>query len=87
MTNIALNTQVVLTKGCLARQVAKGDRAEVVFLKEGEGGTVRVGLAFLSGASRGKTWGFTVRHRNRLADAEVRANTGNPLEVIMFRAR
>lgn len=91
-TNTALTagTKIVIAKGCNARQVAKGTKAvvsAVVALGAEYGHMVKVVIAFPA-ARMGlpeRNIAFYVRHTNRLADAVIGMNDGNPSHRIEVR--
>lgn len=73
-------TRVRIVKGCQTREVVKGSQATVVIRPLGReyGYSVQVALTF----TNGRVLSFYARHPNRLSDAVVRMNDGNPLHVI-----
>lgn len=80
MSKIVEGQVVVVTKGCKARDIQKGSRGQVVAVTEmgvEYGHNVEVVLDF--GVRK---VAFFARHVNRLSDAVVRLNDGNPLHVI-----
>ncbi len=80
MSKIVEGQVVVVTKGCKARDIQKGSRGQVVAVTEmgvEYGHNVEVVLDF--GVRK---VAFFARHVNRLSDAIVRLNDGNPLHVI-----
>jgi hypothetical protein len=77
---LAAGTRVRIVKGCAARSVAKNGTAQIVSvtpLGADCGHSVRVVLSYA-----GRTLVFFARHPNRLADAVVRLNDGNPLHTV-----
>jgi hypothetical protein len=81
-TPLAAGSKVVITKGCRDRDVTKGHGAYVVSITEIEGGAQRLALKFIK---TGRVVSFYARHANRLADAEVSMNDGNPLHRITVK--
>ena len=82
-TKIIEGATVKITKGCKARDIDKG-RALVVSVKEmgpEYSHTVRIVLGY-----KGRNVAFYARHINRLSDAEVNLNDGNPSHTIKVRA-
>ncbi len=85
---LVTGTRVRIEKGCKAREVNKGVTA-VVKTVEALGAEyshqVRVSLQLLNGFGAGRVLSFYARHPNRLADAVVGMNDGNPLHRIEVR--
>jgi hypothetical protein len=77
--------RVTIAKGCKAREVNKGVTAlvkSVTPLGPEYSHQVRVTIQLLNGFLAGRNLSFYARHPNRLSDAVVRMNDGNPLHVI-----
>lgn len=73
--------RVRITKGCEARHISNGRVFTVTAVEElgpDYSHSVRVGLQ----SAAGRTISFYARHRNRLSDAEINLNDGNPLHNI-----
>lgn len=87
-TPITAGTRVRIEKGCNAREVVKGTTA-LVKAVEALGAeyshSVRVQLQFLNGFGAGRVISFYARHPNRLADAVISMNDGNPTHRIEVR--
>lgn len=82
-TPIVDGQAVIVTKGCSAREIRKGLRGKVGFIKmmgAEYGHNVKVVLDF--GVRR---VAFYARHVNRLSDDTIRLNDGNPLHVIEIK--
>lgn len=75
------NTKVVVTKGCPARDVRKGDRMLVVEVIVGERRSARVRLQ----RANGSVISFYAQHINRLTEATVGMSDGNPMHRIEVR--
>lgn len=87
---LAVGTRVRIEKGCTARGVAKGVTAyitDVTPLGADYSYSVRVTLKLLNGFSSGKSVSFFASHPNRLADAVVSMNDGNPTHRIQVVRR
>jgi len=83
--SIAEGTRLRLVKGCKARGLDKGITVRVVGitpLGAEYSHAVKVTFRPVNGFSAGKTFGFYVRHANRLTDPVVRLNDGNPTHTI-----
>jgi len=77
----AVGMRVRIEKGCAARAVAKNVTAqisEVTPLGADYGHTVKVVLLLLNGPNSGRRVAFYARHINRLGDAVLGMNDGNP---------
>lgn len=87
-TAITPGTRVRIEKGCKARDVNKGVTAQVKAV-EALGAeyshSVRVTLQLLNGFGAGRVISFYARHPNRLADAVISMNDGNPTHRIEVR--
>lgn len=80
---LTTGSTVVVTKGCAARNVKKGQHGHVVSVRPmGPDYSHVVQVVFLIA---GRVVTFYARHRNRLADAQVAMNDGNPLHRIAVR--
>lgn len=80
---LAAGNRVRIVKGCAARNIAKNGSAQIVSvtpLGPDYGYSVRVVLAMLRGD--GKAHVLFARHPNRLADAVIRLNDGNPTHTV-----
>ncbi len=85
---LTVGMRVRIEKGCVAREVVKGTDAEIADVKPmgaDYGHCVRVQLHFLNGYKAGKSIAFFARHANRLSDAIISMNDGNPLHKIELR--
>jgi hypothetical protein len=83
---------IVVTKGCDARNVRKGMNAKVLEVTEGERREAKVRIEFPTRWSEsrgvtGSTLVFYARHVNRLSDPVVGMNDGNPLHRIEVRRK
>jgi hypothetical protein len=82
---LTIGVRVRIEKGCKARDVNKGVTA-VVKGVEALGAeyshSVRVQLQLLNGFGAGRVITFFARHANRLSDAVIRMNDGNPTHTI-----
>lgn len=78
-SKVTVGSSVKILKGCKARDIAKGSAKihDVIELGAEYGGGVRVLLDY-----KGRLIAFYARHPNRLADAQVNLNDGNPLHNI-----
>ncbi len=78
-SKITVGSSVKILKGCKARDIAKGSAKiyDMVELGKEYGYSVRVVLSY-----NGRLIAFYARHPNRLADAQVSLNDGNPLHNI-----
>lgn len=88
MDAITAGTKVRIEKGCKAREVPKGLSAtveSVTNLGADYGHSVRVVLKFRNGFIAGKTLVLYARHENRLSDALINLNDGNPLHKIVVK--
>ena len=75
---ITVHSKVVVEKGCKARNITKGDVADVTAIQSlgpDYSHSVKMTLYF---PKTGKSIGLYVRHENRLADARVNLNDGRP---------
>ncbi len=75
---------IIIAKGCRARGVSKGQLAKVELLTplgKDYSHAIRVVLRFWDG----RKIAFYARHVNRLGDAVVALNDGNPLHRIDIR--
>jgi hypothetical protein len=85
---IDTGSRVRIEKGCAARQVTKGTTA-VVRAVEALGAeyshSVKVTLQFVNGFGAGRVISFYARHPNRLSDAVISMNDGNPTHRIEVR--
>ena len=82
---LTVGMKVRIEKGCKARDIAKNVTAVVTVvhaLGADYSHQVRVQIKTLNGFGAGKLINLYVRHQNRLTDAIVRMNDGNPLHVI-----
>ena len=82
---LTAGSKVKVEKGCAERGVAKNVSAEVVsvtLLGAEYGHQVKVVLRFLNGFSSGKSIVLYARHENRLSDAVINLNDGNPLHKV-----
>jgi hypothetical protein len=87
---VTTGTRVLILKGCNARGITKGTTAKVADVRElgaDYGHAVKVSLTWSGGVNAGKTFGFYVRHKNRLTDAVVQMNDGNPMHKIRLQVR
>ena len=85
---LAAGTRVQITKGCKALGIVKGTTAVVSAatpLGAEYGHSVKVVLRFVNGFKAGKSFALYARHPNRLADAIVRFNNGNPFNTVEVR--
>lgn len=85
---LTVGARVQLVKGCKARGLDKGVSARVQSVTElgaDYGHEVKVVLQPLNGFQAAKNFAFYARHINRLSDAIVRLNDGNPSHVIEVR--
>jgi hypothetical protein len=85
---ITVGTRVRIEKGCKARGVNKGVSAKISAIEPmgaDYGHCVKVALYLLNGFKSGKTVVFFARHANRLNDAVVNMNDGNPSHTIAVR--
>ncbi len=85
---LTVGARIKLEKGCKARGIDKGCSAKVTAITPmgpDYGHCVRVTFMMLSGFKGGKAFSFYARHMNRLADAEIRMNDGNPSHTIEIR--
>jgi len=86
---VTVGSKVKIEKGCRARDVSKGATAKVMSVEKmgaEYSHSVRVTLFFLNTFIAGKTLVFYARHENRLADAVINLNDGNPSHSIQVRA-
>lgn len=77
----AVGMRVRIEKGCAAREVVKNATAqisEVTLLGADCSHMVKVVLLLLNGPKSGRRVAFYARHVNRLADAVLSMNDGNP---------
>lgn len=82
---LAAGMLVKVVKGCQAREIPKDITLQVVETKElGADYSYAVSVVFkiLNGFKAGQTIKWFARHSNRLSDAVVRLNNGNPTNVI-----
>jgi hypothetical protein len=84
---LAVGSKVVVVKGCQARGISKGMHATVLEVIEGERRSVKVRFFFPTAINpttreRGVTMSLYAQHINRLADAVVSLNDGNPLHNV-----
>jgi hypothetical protein len=82
---IAAGTRVKIAKGCRALRLDKGVSAlvlDVTAFGAEHAHAARLTLRLLNGFRSGELVTLWVRHPNRLADACVRLNKGNPLQFI-----
>lgn len=85
---LTVGARVRIEKGCAAREIAKGVSAKVAAIEPmgaDYGHCVKVSLYLLNGFKSGKTVAFYARHVNRLNDAIVSMNDGNPSHTIAVR--
>lgn len=82
---IPANARIKITKGCRARNIQKGDSAQVREVIEGDRRSFTVRLFFLNGWLSGKTVSFQAQHVNRLREHEVFVHDGNPTHKIGFK--
>jgi len=85
---LIVGTRVVLTKGCKARGLDKGITAQIIEVRAmgaEYGHCVKVAIKPLNGFKTASTFAFFARHVNRLTDAIVRMNDGNPSHTIEVR--
>ncbi len=92
MVNNALTvgSTIRVEKGCKARDITKGTTAKIWAVRElgpDYSHSVAVTFTMLNGFKAGKSMTFYARHANRLSDAIVNLNDGNPLHKIMVSAR
>lgn len=88
MAPLTINGRIKIEKGCKARGIDKGCSAMVTAITElgpDYGHSVRVTFTMLNGFKSGKSVSFCARHMNRLSDAVIRLNDGNPSHVIEIR--
>ena len=79
---IESGTEVIVTKGCAARSIKKGERGTVVSVEHCERGSAYVLIRFVSQ----RTIGFSVQHGKHLTTRwEVGMNDGNPFHKIIIR--
>jgi hypothetical protein len=82
--------RVRIVKGCRKLDIAANTTAQVVAITElgsEYGHSVCVKLRMLNGFKSGKVVSLYARHRNRLTDATVNLNSGNPLHKIQIVVR
>lgn len=87
---ITENSIVIITKGSRSYRgldIAKGVSATVLSVEVRERNEVRLVLKFRNGMHANKTVSVYVRHTNRLADAEVQGNSGDPTCTLRFKAK
>lgn len=85
---LTVGARVRIEKGCAAREIAKNVSAKVAAIEpmgSDYGHCVKVSLFLLNGFKAGKTVAFYARHMNRLSDAVVTMNDGNPSHTIAVR--
>lgn len=90
MTAITSGSRVAIVKGCQALSLTKGTIAYVESAQPmgaEYSHMVRVVLRISTGAKHGKAYVLWARHENRLSDATVNLNTGNPLHKVQIQAR
>lgn len=78
---IQAGTKVIIAKGCKALDLHKYTHAVVTDVQElgaEYSHNVRVTLRITTGFKAGKVVSLFARHRNRLLDANVGLNNGNP---------
>lgn len=87
---ITTNDRLTIVKGCKARGMDKGVTVQVTKI-EPMGADyshfVKVVMVPVNGFKAGTAIVFYARHVNRLADAVIRMNDGNPSHVIEVRRR
>jgi len=87
---LTVHSKVRIEKGCNALEITKGTHARVKAIEHmgaEYGHCVKVVLFFLNGFASGKTKTLYVRHQNRLEDACISLNNGNPsnkIEIIRW---
>lgn len=87
---LSVGDHIVIDKGLPAREVYKHANAYIVDIKEmgpDYSHSVMVRFRILSGRSAGKSYAFYARHKNRLNDAVINLNDGNPLHRIVIRRK
>ena len=85
---VTVNTRVRVLKGCKARDINKGTTWQVTEVKPlgaEYSHSVAVLLTRLNGFGP-KTITLYARHPNRLSDAVLNLNDGNPLHTVQIRA-
>lgn len=85
---VTVNTRVRVLKGCKARDINKGTTWQVTSvnpLGAEYSHSVAVHMTRLNGFGP-KTITLYARHLNRLADAVLNLNDGNPLHTVQVRA-
>jgi hypothetical protein len=83
----AAGMRVRIEKGCAARQIAKNATAQIIEvapLGADHDHNVKVVLHLLNGPESGRKIALYARHVNRLADAVLSLNDGNPLHKIQL---
>lgn len=87
--SLAVGDHIKILKGCKARSITKNAIAKIVAI-EALGAdyshSVRVFFRFQTSFLSGKTVSFYARHINRLSDAVINLNDGNPLHTIQVRS-
>lgn len=87
-TALTVDTRIKFEKGCKARGIDKGCSAkvtEITPMGPDYGHCVRVTFVMLNGFKGGKAFSFYARHMNRLSDAFIRMNDGNPSHTIEIK--
>jgi hypothetical protein len=87
---LTAGSSVRILKGCLAREISRGMKAEVISvtpLGKDFSHQVRVTLRFFTSPQVGqyRQVSFFARHINRLSDDVIGMNDGNPLHRIEVR--
>lgn len=83
-----VGARVVIDKGCVARHVRAHTSATVVSVTElgpDYAHSVKVVLRFINGFQPGVNQSWYARHINRLSDAVINLNDGNPHHTIKIR--
>jgi hypothetical protein len=87
-TPITVGTRIVVAAGCKALDIAKnvtGQVTAITALGADYSHSVKIELRWVNGFKAGKSRVLFARHINRLGDATVNLNDGNPLHKITIR--
>ncbi len=79
---ITTGSKVLVLAGCRARDITKGQGARVILVEPREDHAQKVVLEIIP---TGRRVVFFARHANRLADAQVHLNDGDPTHRITVK--